>query len=69
MDTYAKNCKRAVNAHQKRRRLIVASEEESDEREVAYHSNVIELKNIQAVRDSIVNKLKKARRSLAEQET
>ena len=49
--------------------MIVASEEESDEREVTYHSNVIELKKIQAVRDSIVNKLKKARRSLAEQQT
>jgi len=49
--------------------LIVASEEESDEREVTYHSNVIELKKIQAVCDSIANKLKKARRSLAEQQT
>jgi hypothetical protein len=39
-----KKLQRAVNAHQKRRRLIVASEEESDEREVAYHSNVIKLK-------------------------
>ncbi len=52
--------RRAVNTHQKRRRLIVASEEELDEREVTYCSNVIQLNNLQAVRNAIINKLKRA---------
>ncbi len=59
----------AVTTHQKRRRLIVASQEESDEKEVTYHSNVIQLNNLQDFCDAIVNKLKKAWRTLAEQQT
>ncbi len=49
--------------------MIVASEEESDEREVTYCSNVIQLNNLQAVCNAIVNKLNKARRTLAKQQT
>jgi hypothetical protein len=59
----------AVNTHQKRWQLIVASEEESDERKVTYCSNVIQLNNLQAVRNTIVNKLNKAQCTLAEQQT
>jgi hypothetical protein len=58
----------AVDTHQKcQLRLVVASEEESDKQEVTYHSNVIQLKNLQVVRDAIVDKFRKARRTLAEQ--
>ncbi len=64
-----KTLQRAVTTHQKRRRLIVASQEESDEREVTYHSNVIQLNKLQAFCDAIVNKLKKARCTLAKQQT
>ncbi len=45
------------------------SQEESNERELTYHSNVIQLNNLQAVCNAIVNKLKKARHTLAEQQT
>jgi hypothetical protein len=55
-----KTLRRAVTTHQKRLRLTVASQEESNEREVTYHSNVIQSNNLQAFCDAIVNKLKKA---------
>jgi hypothetical protein len=58
--------KRTVATHQNRQQLIVASEE--DEQEVTYTSNIIDLKHLQSIQDGIVSKLKKARRTLADQE-
>jgi hypothetical protein len=49
--------------------LVVASEGESNEREVTYCSNVVQLKTLQVVQDAIIDKLRKARRTLAEQQT
>ncbi len=46
--------------------MIVASKE--DKQEVTYTSNIIDLKHLQSVRDGIVSKLKKARRTLADQQ-
>ncbi len=62
-----KTLRRTVTTHQKRWGLIVTSQEESNDREVTYRSNVIQLNNLQAFCDAIVNKLKKAWRTLAEQ--
>jgi hypothetical protein len=65
-----KTLRLAVATHQKcRPRLVVASEEESDEQEVTYLSNVIQLKRLQVVWDAIVDKLRRVRRTLAEQQT
>jgi hypothetical protein len=47
--------------------LIVVSE--GDDREANYQSNVIILNSLQSSRDGIVNKLKKARRTLANQQS
>jgi hypothetical protein len=64
-----KTLRHAVATHQKPRlQLVVASEEESNKREVTYHSNVIQLKNLQVVWDAIIDKLRKALRTLAEQQ-
>ncbi len=55
-----KTLRRAVATHQKRRPwLVVASEEESNEQEVTYRSNVIQLKNLQVVQHAIIDKLRK----------
>jgi hypothetical protein len=59
-----KTLKRAVATHQKRQRLIVASKE--DKQEVTYTSNMIELSPLQNFQDGMVNKLKKASRTLAD---
>jgi hypothetical protein len=60
----------AVATHQKHQPwLVAASEEESNKQEVTYHSNMIQLKNLQVVWDAIVDKLRKACRTLAEQQT
>jgi hypothetical protein len=72
-DTW-KTLKRAVATHQKRRRLIIDSIENKrlivdsieDEREVTYTSNMIKLSTLQNFRDGMGNKLKKARRTLAD---
>jgi hypothetical protein len=47
--------------------LIVASKE--DEQEATYTFNMIELSSLQNFKDGIVNKLRKARRTLADQQT
>ncbi len=60
----------AVATHQKHRpRLVGASEEKSDKQEFTYHSNVIQFKNLQVVWDAIIDKFRKARCTLAEQQT
>jgi len=70
-----KTLKRAIATHQKRRRLIVDSIDDEqlivdsieDEQEATYTSNMIKLSPIQNFQDDMVNKLKKARRTLADQ--
>jgi hypothetical protein len=64
-----KTLRRTVTTHQKRQQMIVVSQEEPNEREVTYHSNVIQLNHFQAFCDAIVNKLKKAQHTLAKQQT
>ena len=72
-DTW-KTLKRTVATHQKRRRLIVDFIENErlivdsieDEREATYTSNMIKLTPLQNFRDNMVNKLKKARRTLTD---
>jgi hypothetical protein len=72
-DTW-KTLKCTVATHQKRRRLIVDSIEDKrliidsieDERQATYKSNMIKLTPLQNFRDGMVNKLKKARRTLTD---
>ncbi len=59
--------KRAVAAHHKRQWLIVASEKNNDDG--TYHSNMLQFNNLKKIRDGFVDKLKKARRTLADQQT
>jgi hypothetical protein len=55
-----KTLRHAVATHQKRRPwLVVASEEESNEQEVTYCSNVIQLKNLQVVWDALMTSSEK----------
>jgi len=53
--------------HHKRRWLIVASKEDNDN--CIYHSNRLQFNNLKKIQDGFVNKLKKARRTLADQQT
>ncbi len=62
-----KTLERAVATHNKRQRLIVVSE--GDDREANCQSKVIILNNLQSSRDGTVNKLEKARRTLADQQS
>jgi hypothetical protein len=63
-----KTLKRAVATHNKRQRLVVASQD--DGREESYQSNVILLNKPQRSRDAITNKLKKgASLTLANQQS
>jgi hypothetical protein len=62
-----KTLKHTVAAHQKCRRLIVVFEE--DTHDGTYHSNLILSNNLQKIWDGIVDKLRKARRTLADQQT
>jgi hypothetical protein len=62
-----KTLKRAVATHNKRQRLVVVSQD--DGRESTYQSNMIHLKDLQRSRDAIANKVKKARLTLADQQT
>jgi hypothetical protein len=66
-----KRLKRAVAAYHKRRETRVEFEwiANDDEEVSTYESNVIKLKHLQNLRDVIVEKLKKARRTLANQQT
>jgi hypothetical protein len=59
--------KGAVAAHHKRRWLIVATEEDNDDG--TYHSNMLQFNNLKKIRDGFINKLKKAHRTLADQQT
>jgi hypothetical protein len=59
--------KRAVATHNKRLRLVVASQD--DGQEDSCQSNVIRLNKLQSSRDAIANKLKKARLALAKQQS
>ena len=69
-----KTLKKAVATHQKHRQLIVdfINDERlivdsiKDKREATYTSNMIKLTPLQNFRDDMVNKLKKARRTLAD---
>ncbi len=54
----------AVAAHQKHQRLIVVSEE--DTQDGTYHSNLILLNNLQKIWGGIIDKLRKARHRLAQ---
>jgi hypothetical protein len=62
-----KTLKRAVAAHHKCQRLIVASKENAQDG--TYHSNLIHLNNLQKIWDGIINKLRKERHTLANQQT
>ena len=62
-----KTMKRAVATHNKRRRLVVASQD--DGQDDSYQSNVIRLNELQRSRDAIANKLKKARLALVNQQS
>ena len=62
-----KTMKRAVATHDKRQRLVVASQD--DMQEESYQSNVIRLNELQRFRDEMANKLKKARLALANQQS
>ena len=59
--------KRAVATHNKRRRLVVALQD--DGQDDSYQSNVICLNELQRSRDAIANKLKKAHLAVANQQS
>ena len=62
-----KAMKHAVATHNKRRRLVVASQD--DGQDDSYQSNMIRLNELQRSRDAIANKLKKAHLALANQQS
>jgi hypothetical protein len=62
-----KTMKHAVATHNKRRRLVVASQD--DGQDDSYQSNMIRLNELQRSRDAIANKLKKAHLALANQQS